>query len=145
MHLVDSKAINQPEPWHLQKGKCVVGFGLLMLGQGGRVKSHMEHRIQNLESSIQNKAALSPNVAPVACAGFKATTATKRIFAANSRSQLREPLQAVAAGRMVGKRTGFSHFEAALTRLFPLASTQVVDFPRMYDVSQAELGTNMGK
>src|SRR5258708_6068234 len=34
-------------------------------------------------------------------------------------------------GLMVGKRTGFSHLETALTRLFPLDSTQVVDFPHM--------------
>ena len=53
-------------------------------------------------------------------------------------------------GKVVGKRTGFAH-------LFPHDSTQVVDFPRMYDVrvflggamkfsfqSQAELGTEMG-
>jgi len=52
-------------------------------------------------------------------------------------------------GKAVGKRTGFAH-------LFPHDSTQVVDFPRMYDVrvflramkfsfqSQAELGTEMG-
>jgi len=32
-------------------------------------------------------------------------------------------------GQMAGKWTGFSHFETALTRLFPLDSTQVVDFP----------------
>src|SRR5713226_7810442 len=38
------------------------------------------------------------------------------------------------SGQEVGKRTGFSHFETALTRLFPHNSTQVVDFPRMYDV-----------
>ncbi len=38
-------------------------------------------------------------------------------------------------GKMMGKRTGFSHFETALTRLFPHDSTQVVDFPRMYAVS----------
>src|SRR5258706_14674509 len=37
-------------------------------------------------------------------------------------------------GKMMGKRTGFSHFETALTRLFPHDSTQVVDFPRMYAV-----------
>jgi len=65
---------------------------------------------------------------------------------------------------MVGKRTGFSHFETALTRLFPHVSTQVVDFPCMCDVglfherpetaefrqgndrqrNEAELGTSMG-
>jgi hypothetical protein len=31
----------------------------------------------------------------------------------------------------VGKRTGFSHLETALTRLGPDKSTQVVDFPYM--------------
>jgi hypothetical protein len=39
------------------------------------------------------------------------------------------------SGRLAGKWTGFSHFATALTRLFPRKSTQVVDFPRMYDVS----------
>ena len=48
-------------------------------------------------------------------------------------------------GRDVGKRTGFSHLEPALTRLFPHVATQVVDFPHKATVSQAELGTNMGK
>src|SRR5882724_4949068 len=38
-------------------------------------------------------------------------------------------------GQGVGKWTGFSHFETALTHLFPHDSTQVVDFPRMYVVS----------
>ncbi len=68
-------------------------------------------------------------------------------------------------GRGVGKRTGFSHIETALTRLFPRVSTQVVDFPCMCDVrlfcerlktaesrqwndwqgnNQAGLGTKMG-
>src|SRR5882724_10222817 len=37
-------------------------------------------------------------------------------------------------GWMAGKWTGFSHIETALTHLFPEVSTQVVDFPRMYDV-----------
>jgi len=36
--------------------------------------------------------------------------------------------------RELRKLTGFSHFEIALTHLFPHKSTQVVDFPRMYDV-----------
>jgi len=31
----------------------------------------------------------------------------------------------------LGKWTGFSHLETALTRLFPHKSTQVVDFPRL--------------
>jgi hypothetical protein len=59
-------------------------------------------------------------------------------------------------GQEVGKPTGFSHFETALTHLFPDKSTQVVDFPRMYEVrvfwsgvkfsfqSQAGLGTKAG-
>jgi len=37
-------------------------------------------------------------------------------------------------GQEVGKRTGFSHFETALTRLFPHDSTQVVDFPHICNV-----------
>jgi len=37
-------------------------------------------------------------------------------------------------GQEMGKRTGFAHFETALTRLFPHVSTQVVDFPCMCDV-----------
>jgi hypothetical protein len=48
-------------------------------------------------------------------------------------------------GQETGKWRSFSHFETALTRLFPRFSTQVVDFPRIEHVSQAELGTNMGK
>jgi hypothetical protein len=60
-------------------------------------------------------------------------------------------------GQEVGKWTGFSRLEPALTRLFPHKSTQVVDFPRMVMVSifsecheigfsgQAELGTNIGE
>jgi hypothetical protein len=38
-------------------------------------------------------------------------------------------------GQWMGKWTGFSHFEPALTRLGPDDSMQVVDFPRMYTVS----------
>src|SRR6266481_6666868 len=37
--------------------------------------------------------------------------------------------------RMVGKRTGFSHLETALTRLFPDVSTQVVAFPLLSQLS----------
>jgi len=64
-------------------------------------------------------------------------------------------------GQEVGKRTGFSHFETALTHLFPHVSTQVVDFPRICTVRlfgeegfhlgdtetqrQAWLGTNIEK
>ena len=35
------------------------------------------------------------------------------------------------SGRMVGKRTGFSHLETGFSRLFPDESMQVVDFPRI--------------
>ena len=38
-------------------------------------------------------------------------------------------------GKEVGKWTGFSHLETALTRLFPHVSTQVVDFPHLSAVS----------
>ena len=38
-------------------------------------------------------------------------------------------------GQEMGKWRSFSHFETALTRLFPHKSTQVVDFPRMAMVS----------
>ncbi len=38
------------------------------------------------------------------------------------------------SGQEIGKWCSFSHLETALTRLFPHNSTQVVDFPRMYDV-----------
>jgi hypothetical protein len=41
-------------------------------------------------------------------------------------------------GKMAGRRSGFAH-------LFPDNSTQVVDFPHLMKVSQAKLGTNMGK
>jgi len=34
-------------------------------------------------------------------------------------------------GQEAGKRIGFSHFETALTRLFPHKSMQVVDFPHL--------------
>jgi hypothetical protein len=47
-------------------------------------------------------------------------------------------------GRIAGKQTGFSHVAPALTRLFPDVSTQVVDFPHLAHVSQAELGTSIG-
>ena len=64
-------------------------------------------------------------------------------------------------GVMAGKRTGFSRIGPALTRFFPHKSMQVVDFPRMCNVSifwggtrnsgisgrgiQTELGTKIGK
>ena len=38
-------------------------------------------------------------------------------------------------GRIVGKWTGFSHLEPALTRLFPHVATQVVDFPHKATVT----------
>jgi hypothetical protein len=34
-------------------------------------------------------------------------------------------------GQKLAKRTGFSHFQTASTRLFPRDSTQVVDFPHL--------------
>jgi hypothetical protein len=43
-------------------------------------------------------------------------------------------VQVGKGGCETGKRRSFSHFETALTRLFPHKSTQVVDFPRMYEV-----------
>jgi hypothetical protein len=48
------------------------------------------------------------------------------------------------SGQEVGKRTGFSHFETGLTCLFPHISTQVVDFPRMYDVRAFLRGRKFG-
>jgi hypothetical protein len=42
-----------------------------------------------------------------------------------------EWVQLGKGGWMTGKRTGFSHFETALTHLFPHNSTQVVDFPHL--------------
>ncbi len=64
-------------------------------------------------------------------------------------------------GQEMGKWRSFSHFETALTHLFPHYSTQVVDFPRMTVVSifwegtnnrrgaetqrQAEMGTKVGR
>jgi len=38
-------------------------------------------------------------------------------------------------GCEIGKWCSFSHFETASTRLFPLVSTQVVDFPHLRMVS----------
>ena len=38
-------------------------------------------------------------------------------------------------GQEIGKWRSFSHFETALTRLFPLVSTQVVDFQHLAMVS----------
>jgi hypothetical protein len=49
------------------------------------------------------------------------------------------------SGCRVGEWTGFSHLETALPRLFPHDSTQVVDFPHIEHVNQAELGANLGK
>ena len=46
-------------------------------------------------------------------------------------------------GQKVGKWCSFSHLETTLTRLFPHKSTQVVDFPHLAMVSQAELGTKI--
>src|SRR5882724_7940104 len=43
-------------------------------------------------------------------------------------------------GQEVEKRTGFSHFETALTRLFPHDSTQVVDFPHICNVGLSHGG-----
>jgi len=37
-------------------------------------------------------------------------------------------------GQVLGKRTGFAHIEPGSTRLGPDGSTQVVDFPHMYEV-----------
>src|SRR5258708_36497522 len=64
-------------------------------------------------------------------------------------------------GCEIGKWCSFSHFETALTRLFPHKSTQVVDFPHLAMVSifweegfhrrgaetqrQAEMGTKVGR
>jgi hypothetical protein len=48
-------------------------------------------------------------------------------------------------GCEIKKWCSFSHLKTALTRLFPHKSTQVVDFPHLAMVSQAELGTNVGK
>jgi len=58
-------------------------------------------RIQHPAYRIQNEAALSSNV----------TSAWHALI------------------MQIGKRTGFSRFETALTHLFPHDSTQVVDFP----------------
>src|SRR5258706_3155375 len=38
-------------------------------------------------------------------------------------------------GLGAGKRTAFSHFAPGISHLYPLNSTQVVDFPRMCNVS----------
>jgi hypothetical protein len=66
-------------------------------------------------------------------------------------------VQPGGSGLAEGKRTGFAHMETTSTRLSPDVSTQVVDFPRMYEVrvflmvgkfsfqSQAEFGTEVGK
>ena len=110
---------------------------------------------------IQNEAALPSNVAPTACPGFKSGNMTKReqrprvdrepheICEPISSKQSKHGLEAGATGRsLVGKRVklgkggqeigkwrSFSHFETALTRLFPLVSTQVVDFQHLAMVS----------
>src|SRR5882724_3454151 len=47
----------------------------------------------------------------------------------------RKKMEWWSIGVMAGKWTGFSRLETALTRLFPHKSTQVVDFPRMCNVS----------
>jgi len=122
-------------------------------------------RIQNPEYRIQNGAQpAGANVAPTACTGSKTGNMNhrERRLAARERIEQRakrslEPISGVErelprcgleanrggkrrglptiGGQEVGKWTGFSHFETALTHLFPHDSTQVVDFPRMYVVS----------
>ena len=79
---------------------------------------------------------------------FRTVTMEKRVYVGKG-------------GREAVKWCSFSHFETALTRLFPHKLTQVVDFPRMAMVSiflegmknhrdteaqrQAELGTKVGR
>ena len=120
----------------------------------------MKHRIQNLESSIQNGAQpAGANVVAIASTGFKTQNKRESRLAARERKEHREPGVAWVeggqrsarpttseagsygqrwvgkwanlgkGGRLAGEWTGFSHFETPLTRLFPLDSTQVVDFP----------------
>ena len=47
-------------------------------------------------------------------------------------------------GCEIGKWRSFSHLETALTRLFPLKSTQVVDFPRMWVLRLFSEGARIG-
>jgi hypothetical protein len=48
------------------------------------------------------------------------------------------------SGCETGKWCSFSHLGTVLTRLFPHKSTQVVDFPRMYDVRLFSEGLKNG-
>ena len=47
------------------------------------------------------------------------------------------------SGQEVGKRPGFAHIARTFSHLGPDNSTQVVDFPHLAMVSQAELGTKI--
>jgi hypothetical protein len=47
-------------------------------------------------------------------------------------------------GQETGKWCSFSHFETALTRLFPRFSTQVVDFPHLVVVRLFSEGHEIG-
>jgi hypothetical protein len=124
-----------------------------------RVKTALSSQKTGVRSQNSTNATTS-NVAALACMGFKTKTTTKRIFAANLRSQLQDPRQAGETllrskamegeggqrwagewgdvgkvGRMVGKWIGLAHMETASTRLGPDNSTQVVDFPHLAMVS----------
>ena len=90
-------------------------------------------KIQHLESTIQKvRKTIKSRVAPTAQAvSLPTRTKGKRV-------------EVGKGGQEIGKWTGFSHFETALTHLFPHDSTQVVDFPRMYDVRTFWGGPEIG-
>ena len=110
-------------------------------------------RIQNIESRIQTMKTIKSRVAPAAHAGVKTRSKRASRLAAKERGE-RKGLEIPAAecgqeaggsgkrwvgrrvnlgkgGQEIGKQTGFSHLETGSTRLFPLVSTQVVDFPHL--------------
>src|SRR6266404_3865755 len=104
-------------------------------GRGGRMRRSVNARIQNIESRIQKMKTIKSRVAPAAHAGVKKQNKRESRLAAKERGE-RKGLEIPAAvcGREaggsgkrwvenrieVGKWTGFSHFETALTHLFPL-------------------------
>jgi hypothetical protein len=106
----------------------------------------MKHRIQHPEYRIQK---VETTYGSEDVAGGTPTAATGTLLRSEATeggaSVMKKRSGAGKGGWEIGKRCNFFHLKTALTRLFPHKSTQVVDFPHLAVVSQAELGTNMGK
>jgi hypothetical protein len=99
----------------------------------------MKHRIQHPENRIQ-KAESAYGVedvaggTPTAAIGTVAVPGNRREAGGSGKRRYASYAFTALSGCEIGKWCSFSHFETALTRLFPRKSTQVVDFPCMYDV-----------